>query len=70
MKMPTTIRAATPADVGLILRFIRGLARYEREPDAVTATEDDVVFDQIAKAKSATMMNRFVISKSCKASTR
>lgn len=33
------IRAATPADVPTILRFVRELAAYEREPDAVKATE-------------------------------
>jgi GNAT superfamily N-acetyltransferase len=39
--IPETIgvRAATPADVGTILRFVRELAEYEREPDAVVATE-------------------------------
>jgi GNAT superfamily N-acetyltransferase len=33
------IRAATPADVATILRFVRELAAFEREPDAVVATE-------------------------------
>lgn len=33
------IRAATPADVPVILRFVRELAEYERAPDAVEATE-------------------------------
>jgi GNAT superfamily N-acetyltransferase len=37
--MATTIRPATPADVPQILTFIRALAAYEREPDAVRATE-------------------------------
>jgi len=37
--MPTFVRPATPEDVPQILAFIRGLAAYEREPDAVTATE-------------------------------
>jgi GNAT superfamily N-acetyltransferase len=41
--MATTIRPATPADVGEILRLIRALAAYEREPDAVQATEDDLL---------------------------
>jgi GNAT superfamily N-acetyltransferase len=36
------IRAAQLADVADILRLIRELAIYEREPDAVVATEDDV----------------------------
>jgi GNAT superfamily N-acetyltransferase len=34
-----TIRPAAPADVPQILRFVRELAEYEREPDAVKATE-------------------------------
>ncbi|MCU6456075.1 GNAT family N-acetyltransferase [Sphingomonas sp. A2-49] len=34
------IRPATLADVGTILRFVRDLAAFEREPDAVAATED------------------------------
>ena len=33
------IRPATEADVPLILRFVRELAAFEREPDAVEATE-------------------------------
>lgn len=36
------IRAATPADVPVILALITELATYEREPDAVTATEADL----------------------------
>lgn len=43
--MATTIRTATPADVPLTLTFIRALANYEREPDAVTATEADLLRD-------------------------
>jgi GNAT superfamily N-acetyltransferase len=39
------IRPATPADVGTILGFIRELATYEREPDAVVATEADLLRD-------------------------
>nr|WP_221364395.1 GNAT family N-acetyltransferase [Sphingomonas jinjuensis] len=35
-----TIRPATRDDVATILRFVRELAAYEREPDAVEATED------------------------------
>jgi GNAT superfamily N-acetyltransferase len=41
--MTAMIRAATPADVGQILSFIRALAAYEREPDAVTATEEGLL---------------------------
>jgi GNAT superfamily N-acetyltransferase len=37
--MTLTIRSATPDDVPLVLRFVRELAEYEREPDAVEATE-------------------------------
>lgn len=36
----TWIRPASIADVPLILALIRELAEYEREPDAVVATED------------------------------
>lgn len=36
----TQIRPATLADVPLILRLVRELAEFEREPDAVEATED------------------------------
>ena len=43
--MNLTIRTATPADVPTILRFIRELALYEREPDAVVATEDELLRD-------------------------
>jgi len=43
--MATTIRTATPADVPQILAFIRALAAYEREPDAVTATEERLLQD-------------------------
>ena len=43
--MATTIRSATRADIPLILKFIRALATYEREPDAVTATEADLLRD-------------------------
>ncbi len=39
------IRAAEAADVPLILRLIRELAAYEREPDAVVATEADLLRD-------------------------
>lgn len=35
----TIVRPAAPADVSTILRFVRDLAAFEREPDAVEATE-------------------------------
>jgi len=41
--MASTIRPATRADVRTILTFIRALAAYEREPDAVSATEEDLL---------------------------
>jgi GNAT superfamily N-acetyltransferase len=37
------IRLATADDAGLLLRFIRELAIFERAPDAVVATEADLV---------------------------
>jgi GNAT superfamily N-acetyltransferase len=43
--MATTIRIATAADVPQILAFVRALAAYEREPDAVTATEEGLLCD-------------------------
>jgi len=43
--MATTIRPATEADVSLILALIRGLAEYERAPEAVIATEEDLLRD-------------------------
>jgi GNAT superfamily N-acetyltransferase len=43
--MAIAIRTATAADVPQILSFIQALATYEREPDAVTATEDDLLRD-------------------------
>ena len=43
--MATTIRKATAADVPQILKFIRALAAFEREPDAVSATEAELLRD-------------------------
>jgi GNAT superfamily N-acetyltransferase len=40
-----SIRPATPADAALMLTFIRGLAEYEREPNAVIATEEGLIRD-------------------------
>lgn len=37
--MSVVVRAAEPADVATILRFVRELAAFEREPDAVEASE-------------------------------
>ena len=43
--MGTTIRNATPADIPQILNFIQALADYERAPEAVVATEADLLRD-------------------------
>ncbi len=40
-----SIRAATPADIPVILDLIRSLAAYERDPDAVKTTEADLLRD-------------------------
>ncbi len=45
------LRPATPADVPQILGFIRDLAAYEREPDAVYATEADLLRDGFGTTK-------------------
>ncbi|MEY9213660.1 GNAT family N-acetyltransferase [Thermobifida halotolerans] len=36
------IRPARPEDVPVITRLVRDLAEYEREPEAATATEEDL----------------------------
>ena len=38
-----TVRFATAEDVPLLLRFVRQLAEFERAPDAVIATETDLL---------------------------
>lgn len=40
--MSVTIRPATANDVPAIFALVRALAAYEREPDAVVATESDL----------------------------
>jgi GNAT superfamily N-acetyltransferase len=45
------LRPAAPTDVPQILAFIRDLAAYEREPDAVNATEADLLRDGFGLAK-------------------
>lgn len=40
-----TVRAAGPEDVGTLLGFVRALARFERMPDAVSASEADLLRD-------------------------
>lgn len=44
------LRAATPADAATVLGFVRALAEYEREPDAVEATEASLR-EQLAAAR-------------------
>ena len=39
------LRPARPADASLILALVRELAEYEREPEAVKATEQDILRD-------------------------
>ena len=51
------IRPATPADVPVILHFIRELAIFEREPDAVTATEADLLRDGFSLAPDGTPLD-------------
>jgi len=49
--MTVSIRAATRDDVDTILRFVRDLAAFEREPDAVKASAkmlDDALFEERA----------------------
>lgn len=49
-----TIREAEPADTDLILRFIRELAVYEKAPDAVQASAQDIreaLFSERATAR-------------------
>ncbi|HEV2578861.1 MAG TPA: GNAT family N-acetyltransferase [Acidobacteriaceae bacterium] len=51
------IRPATPADVPTMLRFIHELAIYEREPEAVIATEADLLRDGFSLAPDGTALN-------------
>ncbi len=44
------LRPATPDDVPLMLAYVRELAEYEREPESVVATEDDLLRDGFGKS--------------------
>ncbi|MGN6278304.1 MAG: GNAT family N-acetyltransferase [Sphingomonas sp.] len=57
--MTLSIRPAARADVPTVLRFVRELAAFEREPDAVEATEamlDAALFEE--KAAEAVIAER------------
>jgi len=43
--MTIEIRHATAADVGILLDLVKALAAYEKQPDAVKATEEDLLRD-------------------------
>jgi GNAT superfamily N-acetyltransferase len=45
------LRPVIPADIPQVLAFIRDLAAYEREPDAVHATEADLLRDGFGSTK-------------------
>ena len=51
------IRLATPADVPTMLRFVHELATYEREPNAVIATEADLLRDGFSLAPDGTTLD-------------
>ncbi len=53
------IRPATPADAALVLDFIRRLAEYERAPNDVIATEDDIRATLLAEPKRAEVVIAF-----------
>lgn len=46
---PFRLRPAQPEDADIVLALIRGLAEFEREPDAVKVTRD-VLFEQLSSA--------------------
>lgn len=53
--MTVTIRPARSGDAATVLRFVQELAEYEREPDAVVATEammDEALFGATPKAEA------------------
>src|SRR5919198_287245 len=54
-----TIRAATHDDVPVILQLIRDLATYERAPDEVTATEEQLVHVLFGEKPAAEVLLAF-----------
>jgi GNAT superfamily N-acetyltransferase len=53
--LTVTIRPARSGDAATVLRFVQELAEYEREPDAVVATErmmDEALFGATPKAEA------------------
>ena len=54
-----TIRAATIVDVPIILELIRALATYERAPNEVKATEDQLVDVLFGKKPAAEVLLAF-----------
>ena len=60
-----TIRSAGPDDVPTILRFIRELADFEREPDAVKATEADLLRDGFGDERRFEVRLGFVAGEAC-----
>jgi GNAT superfamily N-acetyltransferase len=54
------IRFAGPADAGLVLRLIRDLAAYERAPEAVVATEADLLRHGLGRDRQFEALLAFV----------
>lgn len=46
------VRKATPEDIPAVLRMVKELAVYEREPEAVVATEEDFLRDGFGEKAS------------------
>lgn len=57
--MSITIRGARPADVPVILRFIQGLAEYEKLADACVATEAALAATLFGERPSAEVLLAF-----------
>src|SRR6266478_1048844 len=54
------LRFATPGDLGLMLQLVRELAAYEKSPDAVVATEDDLLRDGFGRERRFEALLAFV----------